>query len=53
MRLIGAKEEAIHAVLEVREGAFRTAFQPATDAVFVHGREVKDFRRSITRPSPC
>ena len=44
VRLIGEKEEAIHAVLEVREGAFRTAFQPATDAVFVYGREVPDFR---------
>jgi hypothetical protein len=44
VRLIGDKEEGIHEVLEVREGAFRTAFQPATDRVFVYGREVKDFR---------
>ena len=44
VRLIGENEEGIHEVLEVREGAFRTAFQPATDAVFVYGREVKDFR---------
>jgi hypothetical protein len=44
VRLIGEKEEAIHEVLEVRDGAFRTAFQPATNEVFVYGREVKDFR---------
>lgn len=31
-------------MLEVREDAFRTAFQPAGDQVFVYGREVKDFR---------
>lgn len=44
VRLIGEKEEAIHEVHEVRDGAFRSAFQPATDAVFVYGREVNDFR---------
>jgi hypothetical protein len=44
VRLIGEKEEAIHEVLEVRDGAFRTAFQPPTNEVFVYGREVKDFR---------
>ena len=44
VRLIGEKEEAIHEVLEVRDGAFRTAFQPTSDKVFVYGREVNDFR---------
>jgi hypothetical protein len=44
VRLIGEKDEGIHEVLEVREGAFRTAFQSATERVFVYGREVKDFR---------
>ena len=44
VRLIGEKQEGIHEVLEVREGAFRTAFQPAAEKVFVYGREVKDFR---------
>lgn len=44
VRLIGEKEEAIHEVLEVRDGAFRTAFQSTSDRVFVFGREVKDFR---------
>jgi prefoldin subunit 5 len=31
-------------VLEVRDGAFRTAFVPTGEKVFVYGREVKDFR---------
>ena len=45
VRLIGEKgDEGICEVLEVREGAFRTAFQSATEKVFVYGREVKDFR---------
>jgi hypothetical protein len=44
VRLIGDKSEGIHEVLEVRDGAFRTAFQPASEAIFVYGREVKDFR---------
>ena len=44
VKLIGEKEEGIHEVLEVRKGAFRTAFKPASDKVFVYGREVKDFR---------
>ena len=44
VRLIGEKQEGIHEVLEVRAGAFRTAFQPAAEKVFVYGREVKDFR---------
>ena len=44
VKLIGEKEEGIHEVLEVRKDAFRTAFKPATEKVFVYGREVKDFR---------
>ena len=31
-------------MLEVGEAAFRTAFQPAGDTLFVFGSEVKDFR---------
>ncbi len=46
VRIIGdsGKEQGIHEVTEVKEGAFRTAFQPAGDEVFVYGREVNDFR---------
>ena len=44
VKLIGEKEEGIHEVLEVRKDAFRTAFKPASEKVFVYGREVKDFR---------
>ena len=44
VRLIGEQgEEGIHEVLEVRDGAFRTDFQPDGDEVFVYGREVDDF----------
>jgi len=44
VKLIGEKDAGVHEVLEVREGAFRTDFKPATDNIFVYGREVKDFR---------
>ncbi len=44
VKLMGEQEEGIHEVLEVKAGAFRTAFKPATDKVFVYGREVKDYR---------
>ena len=44
VRLIGEKEEGIYEVLEIDDGMFRTAFQPATDKIFVFGREVNDFR---------
>ena len=44
VRLIGEKEEGIHEVLEIRADAFRTAFIPSTEEVFVYGREVDDFR---------
>ena len=44
VRLIGANEQGIHPVLEIRAGAFRTDFQPEGESLFVYGREVKDFR---------
>ena len=44
VRLINEEDDGIHEVLEVRKGAFRTAFQPEGDKVFVYGREVNDFR---------
>ncbi len=44
VRLIGEKEEGVHEVLEIGDGAFRTEFAPASEKVFVYGREVKDFR---------
>jgi hypothetical protein len=44
VKLIDEKEAGVHEVLEVRDGAFRTDFKPATNEVFVYGREVKDFR---------
>jgi hypothetical protein len=44
VRLIGEKDEAIEEVIEVRGDAFRTAFKPSGDQVFVHGREVEDYR---------
>lgn len=43
VRLIGESEEGIHEVMEVRDGAFRTGFRPATEKIFVYGREVNDF----------
>ena len=44
VRLIGEKDEAIEEIIEVRGDAFRTAFKPSGDQVFVHGREVEDYR---------
>jgi hypothetical protein len=44
VKLIGEKEKGVYAVLELREGAFRTDFKPGSESVFVYGREVKDFR---------
>ncbi|MCE9518651.1 MAG: tail fiber domain-containing protein, partial [Verrucomicrobia bacterium] len=44
VKLLDEKTEGIYEVLEVRKDAFRTAFQPGGDQVFVYGREVKDFR---------
>ena len=36
--------KAVHEVLEVAEGRFRTDFTEDAGQVFVYGREVKDFR---------
>jgi len=44
VKLICEKEKGVYPVLEVRDGAFRTDFQPEGDRVFVYGREVDDFR---------
>ena len=44
VRLIAEKTEGIYPVLEVKDGAFRTEFQPEGAEVFVYGREVNDFR---------
>ncbi len=43
VRLIDEKSEAIHEVIETREGAFRTDFVGTGKKVFVYGREVDDF----------
>ncbi len=47
VKLIGDKEQGIYPVLEVRDGAFRTDCKPASDKVFVYGREVNDFRAVV------
>jgi hypothetical protein len=44
VKLIGPSGESVTEVLEVKDGGFRTAFQPGGDKVFVYGREVSDFR---------
>jgi hypothetical protein len=44
VKLIGKKAEAVHEVLEIRDGAFRPDGQVDDELVFVYGREVKDFR---------
>jgi hypothetical protein len=44
VKLIGKKEEAVHEVLEVRKGAFRTDGKVDAESLFVYGREVEDFR---------
>ena len=44
VRLIGEKSAGIHEVLEVGDGAFRTACGSTTESIFVYGREVTDFR---------
>ena len=43
VKLIGPSGESVTEVLEVKDGGFRTAFQPGGDKVFVYGREVLDF----------
>ncbi len=49
VKLIGDKEQGIYPVLEERDGAFRTDCKPASDKVFVYGREVNDFMRGGLR----
>lgn len=44
VQLIEGQNQGIYKVLEIRNGAFRTAFTPRSDKVFVYGREVTDFR---------
>lgn len=44
VRMFNREQDAVHEVLEVRAGAFRTAFTPEETEVFVYGREVEDFR---------
>lgn len=44
VKLISQKEEAVHEVLEVSEGAFRPDGNVDADSLFVYGREVDDFR---------
>ena len=45
VRLFDSEEDdSIQEVLEVRPGAFRTAFMSQSAEVFVYGREVADFR---------
>ena len=44
VRLFNGEEDAVHEVLEVRAGAFMTAFEPKGSEVFVYGREVDDLR---------
>ena len=44
VRLVGRTSAGVHEVLEVAPGRFRTGFAADGDAVFVYGREVKDFR---------
>jgi hypothetical protein len=44
VKLMDQSDSGIYEVLETRRGAFRTAFKTESDKVFVHGREVKDFR---------
>ncbi|MGV3663560.1 MAG: tail fiber domain-containing protein [Prosthecobacter sp.] len=44
VRLTDDKTTGLYDVLEVRGDRFRTSFQPDGGEVFVHGREVNDFR---------
>jgi hypothetical protein len=44
VRLLADKESPVEEVLEVRVGAFRTAFISKDADVFVYGREVDDLR---------
>ena len=44
VRLLADRETLVEEVLEVRDGAFRTAFTSEETDVFVYGREVTDLR---------
>ena len=44
VRIIEPDGEALHEVLEVRDGAFRVALPASATDVFVYGREVPDLR---------
>jgi hypothetical protein len=44
VRLLADRETLVEEVLEVRDGAFRTAFTSEETEVFVYGREVTDLR---------
>ena len=44
VKLVSGKEQGVYEVTAVRDGAFRTTFNPASATVFVYGREVNDFR---------
>jgi hypothetical protein len=44
VKLIGKTDQAVHEVLEIRDGAFRPDGQVKDEQVFVYGREVSDFR---------
>jgi hypothetical protein len=43
VKLVADGQEGVHEVLEVGAGQFRTDFKPKDGAIFVYGREVKDF----------
>jgi hypothetical protein len=44
VKLLGENDQGVYEVLETRDDAFRTNFKPATEKVFVYGREVDDLR---------
>lgn len=43
VRLVGESHDAVHEVLEVGAGQFRTSFVTEASEIFVYGREVNDF----------
>jgi hypothetical protein len=44
VKLVSGREQGVYEVTAVRDGAFRTTFNPPSETVFVYGREVNDFR---------
>ncbi len=44
VRLIDEKADGVYEVLEAKPDGFRTAFVPASEKIFVFGRQEKDFR---------